>query len=374
MAKRANGEGSVYQRKSDGKWVGSLSLPDGKRKIFYGKKQAEVIKKLQAALHEFQQGMLVLAPQEPLKTYLERWLEDVHRPAIRVSSYVKYRKLLKNYLIPGLGHIALQKVTPQQVQFFYSSLLKRGLAPKTVKDVHGVLHKALETAVSWNLVARNVCDVVSPPRVPEAETIVLTLPQARALLAQVREHRLEPLLMLALTTAMRRGELLALRWSCINFEERSLQVKRTVDFIPRFGFVETEPKSKKGRRNILLAGFVTEALQAHRLHQAELRQHLGMTWIEKDLVFTNGHGDYFSPNTLLKIFGRILKQTGLPHVRFHDLRHSAATILLAMGVHPKIVQEILGHSQISMTFDRYAHMLPSMQEDVPGKWDEMFRS
>ncbi len=373
MSKRANGEGSIYQRKSDGKWVGSLTLPDGKRKVFYGKKQADVVKKVNAALHDLQQGTLVVAPQEPLRHYLERWLEDAHKPAIRLSTYVKYRKLLNSYIIPGLGHIALQKLTPQQVQFFYASKLRQGLAPKTVSCIHGLLHKALDTAVKWNLVARNVCDVVSPPRVAKTEKVVLTMPQVHTLLAHVREHRLEALLTVALTTGMRRGEILALRWQDVNLEEPSIQVRRTVDFIPRYGFIESETKTEKSRRKILLAGFVAEALQRHRLRQEQLREQLEDGWVDKDLVFPNGWGDYLSPNSLLKVFGRILKEAGLPHMRFHDLRHSAATILLGMGIHPKIVQEMLGHSQITMTLDTYSHVLPSMQGEATRKWDEEFQ-
>lgn len=374
MSKRANGEGSIYQRKSDGKWVGSIVQPDGKRKVFYGKKRSEVYQKVNAALNQLQQGTFVNAKTQPLKEYLENWLEEVHKPTIRLSSYVKYRKLLNNHILPGLGHIPLQKLTPQQVQVFYSSKLKKGLSPKMINSIHGVLHKALDNAVKWNLVTRNVCDAVSPPRIPKKEKQILTKEQAQALLVHVKEHRLEALLTLVITTGMRRGEILALRWADINFAERSVQVKRTVDYIPKHGFVETEPKTNKGRRKIMLAVFVVEVLINHQLQQEEQRAKVGAAWIDKDLVFTNTWGDYFSPNTLLKVFGRVLAEAGLPHIRFHDLRHSAATLLLGMRVHPKIVQEILGHSQITMTLDTYSHALPSMQDEVTGRWDDEFGS
>ncbi len=147
----------------------------------------------------------------------------MQKPTIRTSSYVKYRKVIYTYIIPAVGKVQLQKLTPQRVQSLYTSKLREGLAPKTVQSIHGVLHKALDNAVKWNLVARNICDVVSPPRVPQTEKKVLTMQQARLLLDHVRKHRLEVLLTVALTTGMRRCEILALRWSDIHLEEGNIR-------------------------------------------------------------------------------------------------------------------------------------------------------
>jgi len=372
MGKRANGEGSVYRRKSDGRWVGSLSLPDGTRKVFYGKKQSEVIAKLDEAANDLRRGMLAIGSNTTLQEYLENWLENVHKPTIRLSTYLNYRKLLKNYLVPGLGKVKIHRLTPQQVQGFYSQKISQGLAPKTVNNIHGVLHKALDNAVKWNILARNVCDAVTPPRIPRKEKNVLAKQQAHTLLEEVRAHRLEALLTLAITTGMREGELLALHWQDINFEDCSLQVKRAVSYLKGYGYVESEPKTAKGRRMIKLPVFVVDILMRHKVQQEEQRREVGDAWIEKDLVFTNAQGYFYSASTLRKVFRRFLVSIGLPHMRFHDLRHSAATILLIMGVHPKIVQEILGHSQITMTLDVYSHALPSKQEDVTKQWDSEF--
>jgi len=372
MGKRANGEGSVYRRKSDGRWVGSLSLPDGTRKVFYGKKQSEVIAKLDEAANDLRRGMLAVGSNTTLQEYLENWLENVHKPTIRLSTYLNYRKLLKNYLVPGLGKVKIHRLTPQQVQVFYSQKMSDGLAPKTVNNIHGVLHKALDNAVKWNILPRNVCDAVTPPRIPRKEKNVLTREQAHTLLDEVRTHRLEALLTLAITTGMREGELLALHWQDINFEDRSLQVKRAVSYLKEYGYVESEPKTAKSRRMIKLPVFVVDILKRHKAQQEEQRRQVGSAWIEKDLLFTNAQGYFYSPSTLRKVFRRFLVSIDLPHMRFHDLRHSAATILLAMKVHPKVVQEILGHSQIAMTLDVYSHALPSMQEDVTKQWDSEF--
>ncbi len=372
MRKRANGEGSVYRRKSDGRWVGSLSLPDGTRKVFYGKKQSEVIAKLDEAANDLRRGMLAVGSNTTLQEYLENWLENVHKPTIRLSTYLNYRKLLKNYLVPGLGKVKIHRLTPQQVQGFYSQKMSQGLAPKTVNNIHGVLHKALDNAVKWNILPRNVCDAVTPPRIPRKEKNVLTKQQAHTLLEEVKAHRLEALLTLAITTGMREGELLALHWQDMNFEDCSLQVKRAVSYLKGYGYIESEPKTAKGRRMIKLPVFVVAILRRHKTQQEEHRREVGRAWIEKDLMFTNAQGYFYSASTLRKVFRRFLVSIGLPHMRFHDLRHSAATILLAMNVHPKVVQEILGHSQIAMTLDVYSHALPSMQEEVTKQWDSEF--
>jgi len=371
---RGHHEGSIYRRESDGRWVGSISLEDGKRKYIYGKTRKEVYDKLQKALMEQQQGTLPTGPKQTIKQYLEYWLEEVHKPTIRLSSYVKYHRLIHIHILPALGHVPLQKLAPQQVQSFYKQKSDEVLSPKMVHSIHGVLHKALENAVRWKLVSRNVCDLVSPPRLVKREIQPLTADQARRLIKAARGHRLEAVLVMAITTGMRRGELLALRWQDIDFEHQSLHVRRTVDFFAGYGgYIETEPKTVKGRRMIALPPFVIEVLRHHRVVQLEVRLKAGTAWEEHDLVFTGLRGNYLNPRYILKLFAQVLKDADLPHLRFHDLRHSAATLLLGMGVHPKVVQEILGHSQIGMTMDTYSHVLPSMQREAMEKWSDVFR-
>ncbi len=367
--RRANGEGSVFQRRDDGRWVMQIWIGD-RYKQTYVKSQKEGIQALKKAQQELEQGTLATGPQQTVKQYLEYWLEEVHKPTIRLSSYVKYRKLIYGYIIPALGNIKLQKLTPQHVQSLYRQKAKDGLMPKTITSIHGVLHKALDNAVRWSLVSRNVCDLVSPPRIVKPDIAPLTMEQAKNLLEVVRGHRLETLLTMALTTGMRRGELLALRWSDVNFEEGTVLVKHTVDYIARYGYVENEAKTKAGRRMIILPSFVLDMLKQHRVQQLELRLKVGDSWQNLDLVFTGLHGGYFNPRYMPKLFNKVLTEAGLRHIRFHDLRHSTATLLLSMGVNIKMVQEILGHSDIIVTLGTYGHLLPSMHEEAMSKWDD----
>ena len=372
MARRGHGEGSIYQRK-DGRWVASISLEHRQRKSFYGETRKEVQEKLRVALHEQKQGLLATGPQQTVKQYLEQWLEQVHKPAIREGSYVTYHSVLNKHVYPAIGHIPLQKLTPQQLQALYASVTEKGLSAKTVHVIHAILHKALDHAIKWGLIARNVCDSVSLPRKTRHQIQPLTGEQCQKLLQVAQGHKFEGLLTLAIATGMRRGELLALRWQDVDLERKTLQVRRTVDQLPHRGYVENDPKTVRGTRQIVLPEFVITALQKQQEYQKELQRKAGNKWQDHDLVFSNDYGEYVSPKYLWSKFKALLKEAKLPNIRFHDLRHSAATLLLTMGVHLKVVQELLGHSQISMTLDIYSHVLPSMQQEAMSKLDGIFK-
>jgi integrase len=369
--RRARGEGSVFQRK-DGRWVMQIWLGD-RYKQTYVKSQKEGVEKLRKAQRELEQGTLATGPQQTVEQFLVYWLEEAHKPTIRVSTYVKYRKLIHSYILPVLGNFKLQKLAPQHLVSLYRQKEKDGLKPKTINSIHGVLHIALDTAVKWSLVSYNVCDKVSPPRIVKPEIKPLTMEQAQRLLEAVRGHRLDALLTMALTTGMRRGELLALRWLDVDLDSGNVQVKRTVDYIAKYGYVENEPKTATGKRTIMLPSFAIDLLKQHRVQQLEQRLKAGADWQDMNLVFTGLHGGYLNPRYMPKLFDKVLVQAGLPHIRFHDLRHSAATLLLSMKVPVKMVQEMLGHSEISMTLGIYGHVLPAMQKEVTDMWDEKFK-
>jgi integrase len=369
------GFGSTYRRGSDGRYVAKYKAEGTKSgyKEEYARTEEEAWAKLEKAWLDHKQGILATGPNQKLGDYLEQWLEDVHKPTIGLSSYVKYRSILDNHIKPKLGMRQIRQVTPQHIQTFYAGLIKSGLSSSMVQCMHALLHKAFDNAVLWNLVARNVCDTVAPPRLTTKEIQPLSADQAHILLDAARAQRLETLLILVLATGMRHGELRGLRWRDIQFEEKSLQVRRTTGYIPGHGFVEREPKTAKGRRRIILPDFVIEQLKKHRIQQGEMRQNAGDKWQERDLVFCTSSGGFIHQKSTMRMFRSILAKAGLPlETRMHDLRHSAATIFLSMGIHPKIVQELLGHSQISMTMDTYSHVLPSMQQEAMNRWNAAF--
>ncbi len=383
MAKRTNkseqnrhpkGEGSVFQRK-DGRWIAQVTLEDGRQKQLYARSEKEAWGKLHEAMREVEQGTILPDRDQRLSQYLDHWLEQIERPTLKVGSYKRYRSILDNHLIPALGHLQMRKLRVEHLDRFYAKKQADGLAPKTIHLMHNVLHQALETAVKRHYISRNVCDDAVLPRIPRREIHPLSKEQAGRLLQVAKGHRLETLIALAITTGMRRGELLALTWDDIDLAEGRVQIRRTVNrYGADVGYVVSEPKTTKGRRSIVLPSFVRDLLQQHLLRQKEIKAQAGEMWQENGLVFASNIGTFFHPNRLLEEFNQLLAEAGLPHLRFHDLRHSAATILLSMGVHPKIVQEILGHSDISMTLDTYSHVLPTLQHEAMAKIDQAFGS
>ncbi len=379
MAKgrRGNGEGTIAKR-PNGTYEAKITLEGGKRKTFYGKTRKEVQEKLKVALREQQQGTLVTAPQQKLEDFLQQWLEDTQKHSIRPRSFERYEEIVRLHIVPVLGRVQLQKLTPQQVQSFYTKKMKEGYKAITVASFHNVLHKALDTAVKWNLVAKNVCDVVARPRAEKFEFQPLTVEQIRKLLEVTKGHYMEALFKLALATGMRRGELMGLKWQDIDFNTNTLQVRRILTRVPSKmegkGFVESEPKTKKSRRSVVIASFALEALREHRWRQLDAIKKAGPLWQHHDYVFCTSIGTHINPTTdMLEPLNELLEKAGLPHIRFHDLRHSAASLLMSQGVHPKVVQELLGHSTIGMTMDVYSHVLPSMQQDAITKLNDILK-
>jgi integrase len=352
--RRGHHEGSVYFDASRNRWVAAISISPGKRKKFYFEKKQDALKKKNEALRELERGTLATGTQSKL----------------RIGTYINYKKLI-GYVAVDLGDVWLQKLTPQRVQAFYAKKLEEGLSSKVVHDIHGVLHLALKNAVRWGMVSRNVCDLVTPPRIVSREVVPLSVEQARTLMKHVRGHRLEVLLTVAVVTGMRRGELLALRWSDIDFDHGRLLVLHLVDFLAGYGYVEGRPKTAAGRRVISFPAFLLDMLKHHQVQQLALRK-ASDNWEDRDLVFPNLRGGYLHPNHMGEQFRKILKEAGLPHIHFHDLRHSAASILLCMGVNVKVIQELLGHSDISITLRTYSHLLPSLQQEVVKTWNDVF--
>jgi integrase len=377
--RRARGEGSLHRR-NDGRWAGSFLTEEGKRVTVYGKSQQEALEKLRKSQYDYQQGLLATGPRQTPAHYLEHWLEEVHKPAIKLTTYAKYRRVIDRHILPELGHLQLKKLTPEHLERLYAKKTREGLSASMVRHIHVILHEALEQATRKRYLAQNVSDLVGDlPRIKRREAKIITREQAQRLIAAAKGTQLEAIVILAITTGMRHGEIIGLCWYDINDEERYLSVRRTVTRLSgvkdRFQgrFEVTSPKTEGGQRTIMLADIALRALQEQRLRQQEARVKAGEKWQEHGLVFANTQGGYLNPDYLLDQFHRLLEHAGLPRMRLHDLRHSAATILLGKGTHPKLVQELLGHSSIDITMDIYSHVLPSMQHDMMEKWDDFLR-
>jgi integrase len=366
-----NGDGSIYQRESDKRWVGSF-IVDGKRKYVYAKNAKEVREKLRKAQQAHEQGTLVSASRQSVKDYLKHWL-GIHGPTIKASTWATYGYNLNANIIPTLGHIPLQKLTPDQIQKCYTGLAEEGLKASSIRFIHTILKSALADAIEWGKLARNPCSKVKLPRIEKHDIMPLTQEQTQVLLQYIRGHKLECLVSLALATGMRQGELLALHWHDIDFEQKVVQIRRTLSYIPKKGLSEEEPKTAKSRRSITLTAFAIDALKQHRTAQVEARLQSCARWQDKDLVFCNGQGGYIWHMNMETAFKRLLQEAGLPARRFHDLRHTAAVALIIKGVHPKVIQEILGHSSIVITMDIYGHVFPSMQRDAMAHMDDFLR-
>ncbi len=371
MAKRGQGEGSI-SRTADGRWWARITLPAGKRKAFYGKTRQEVAQKLASALRDHQKGLPIVPERQTVGQFLSAWLETA-RPTVRPRTIGRYEELVRLHAVPTLGAVKLARLNAQDLQGLYAEKLQEGLSPTSVLQLHRVLHRAFKQAVRWGLVATNVTEAVDPPRKEHTEYRTLNPEEARHFLAVASGDRFEALYVLALSTGLRQGELLALRWRDIDLEGRSLHVVVTLQRTGK-GLTFSDPKTGKSRRRVTLTGAAIDALRRHRIAQVQERLKAGPLWEENDLVFPNEIGGPMDAGNLLyRSFKPLLKRSGLPRIRFHDLRHSAATLLLSKGIHPKIVSEMLGHSQIGITMDLYSHVLPNMQLEASAAMDAILQ-
>lgn len=371
--RRGHGEGSIFKRK-DGLWVTRVTIGrDARGKVkkltTYHKTRKEAKEALIKALGDRQRGLPIDPSRQTVADFLIRWLEDSVKGSTRPRTYECYAGVINRHIIPAVGSLRLSKLSPQRLQRLYREKQETGLT-RTVQLIHAVLHRALSQALKWGLVPRNVSDAVDRPRVARKEMQVLTPDQLNCLLEAARNDALHALYVMAVTTGLRQGELLALKWSDINLDIGTLQVQRQLQWLKGAASF-TEPKSAKSRRSLVLPEMTIASLKKHRVRQNEARLAMGSVWHDNDLIFCSSIGTALNQSNLTKRFHALLAKAGLTRIRFHDLRHTAATLLLQKGVHPKIVQEMLGHSQISLTLDTYSHVLPAMKREAATKMDEI---
>jgi integrase len=362
--KRGNNEGTISHR-ADGRWMARVMLADGTRKAFYAKTRQEVAQLLKAALRDLDSGLPLVGERETVGSYLESWLQATEH-SVRPRTWKRRGEFVRLHIVPALGKVALAKLTALQVQALYAQKLHEGLSSTTVHHLHTVFHRALKAALRLGLLQRNVLEMLDPPRITHHEMATLSADQARRLLIAARGDRFEALYVLALSTGMRQGELLALKWQDVELEAATLRVRATLQYTPA-GFVFAEPKTAKSRRIVALPKTAVDALRRRRAQQATERTGAGD---DLNLVFPNTAGHPMDGKDLLRHrFRPLLQKAGLPPIRFHDLRHTAATLLLERGINPKIVSEMLGHADISITLGIYSHVTPHMQQQAAAAMD-----
>lgn len=376
MAKRREkGDGSIYQRASDKKWVAYAKIEGGKKKYVYGNTKAEASKKLKVLQRNIEDKTLVIAKAETVEAYLRYWL-DIHSEKIKETTKIGYRTSI-NSCLPHIGLIKLTKLTGEHLQKMYATLNKDH-KESTLHNLHTILKTAFKDAIRWRRLTHNPCDDIDAPTVQHEERPFLNAEQAKMLLKAARSTDIECFLTMALTTGMRRGEMLGLRWADIDLEQKFLSIQRTASFLNststnKYIVVETSTKTKASKRSIRLTDFLISVLKTHKKKQLEMRLQAGQGWANKNLVFCGAQGEHFTVNMLTTHYKKLLHECGLPQLHIHDLRHSAATLLASMGVPAKIIQEILGHSSVTVTQNLYGHVIEGMQEDAMGKMDDLFR-
>lgn len=360
--RRGHNEGSIKQR-ADGLWEARVSLPVGKRKSLYGKTRRVAQDKLRAALRDLDAGLDLGTCRQTVAAFLDRWLEDVVRPAKAPKTAATYADIVRLHLKPGLGRHELAKLTPQHVAALLKAKTDAGLSPRMVHHVRAVLRCALNQALRWGLVGRNVAALVEPPRQVRSEVQPLTPAEARDLLAAVEGDRMAVLFRVALTLGLRQGEVLGLRWEDIDLDRRALKVRRALQRIDG-KLTLKEPKTEKSRRTLTLPPSLVAALRAHKVRQLEERLLAGDRWQDHGLAFPSTIGTPTDARNVIRSWHRVQAANGLPRRSFHSTRHAAASLMLAEGVPVKVVQEVLGHSLLSTTADIYGHLFPEAFEQA----------
>jgi integrase len=379
--KRGHGEGTIDQR-PEGCWRGRLMVgykPDGKpdRRVVYEKTRAECQRKLDELRQRAGSGLLGDAARErdSVAGHLERWLSTT-RSNVRPKTHKRYGEIVRLHLVPGLGRHRLSALRPDHVQQLYEAKMASGLAPRTVHHCHAVLHRAIEQAVRWGYVPRNVCDAVAPPSVPYRELEPPKPDQLGQLMdaAHAAGDRLAALWTVAIYSGCRQGELLGLQWRDVDLGTGRLSVRRSLESarggVPEYG----EAKTDKSRRTLTLPPEASAALRAHRDRQNFERQRLSEGWSDYGLVFTTVIGTPLDQRNVIRFFKAALKRAGLPQtIRFHDLRHAAATLMLASGVDQKTAASRLGHSTIRLTMDLYTHAVQALDVDAAERMQRLLR-
>jgi len=368
--KRAHNEGSIYQR-SNGKWRAQVSV-DGRRLSFTAKTKQEGLTWIHETRNQVGNGLTFEAADTRLNEFLLEWLKAVSLSSTK-STHLTYTWTTRRRITPYIGNVKLMDLRPDRIQRFYHHLQEKGVSNHAVHVTHKTLRAAMNHAVKLGLLAKNPCSGTIPPKPEQVEMKFYDDQQVKILLktALAIGDRFHPLYYIAIHTGMRISELLGLKWEDIDWNLKTLKVKRQIKHFKGESYTFTEVKSRSGIRTIRLGQQALEVLKEHKKEQKFLISSVGEDWVDLDLVFPSNIGTPVTGSNLRRAFRRLLKASGLPKIRFHDLRHTAASLMLNHGIPVLIVSKRLGHSKPSITIDVYGHLIPSQQEEAAQLMDNL---
>ena len=364
--RRGRNQGSIIKRGN--RYRAFLYVPGGRiSKSFSTKTDA------QSWLNEMSfkrdKGLMIASSRMPLKSYLLDWLE-IHSTQLKPASERRYRQIARDYVYPFIGKKLLCDLTVFDVERLYQKLLADDVSVRNVRYVHSLLHRSLKDAQKRGIVGYNAAHGARQPKLTQKEMIILDEDQVMRFFIGVKGHRLEALFHLAIKTGMRQGEIFGLKWSDIDWLRGRVRVQRQAQRVKGQGKLFVPPKTKAGRRSIPIGSEMLLLLRKHREKQVVTKIFSGQDWHELNLVFPTRNGKPLSESNLLKEYKMLLEACGLPKLRFHDLRHTAASIMLNRGIPPFVVSRILGHSKPSTTMDIYGHLIPIMHEGIGDQMDD----
>lgn len=368
-ARNSSGDSTIY-RDDAGRWHGyvSMGLKDNgrrDRRHVSGARRGDVVTKVRELEQKRDAGTGTAAGRATtVMTWLQHYLDVIAARKVRPSTLVRYRQLVRHQLGPKLGHHRLNRLQPEHLEAAYGELLEGGLSPSSVLQAHRVLSRALKIAMQRGKVARNVATLVDAPSMRREEVESLTTGETRRVLAAAASMRNGARWSVALALGLRQGEALGLRWEDVNLDTARLSVRTALQRQPGKGLVLVEPKSRAGRRTVALPDRLRDALRQHRAVQLEDRLAAGSEWRDHGLLFCQVNGKPVDPRSDHRAWRKLLATAGVRQARLHDARHTAATLLLTQGVSARVVMEILGHSQISLTLGTYSHVATEVAEDA----------
>jgi len=371
MAKRrGNNEGTIFQI-SSGKWRAQVSV-QGKRLSFYGQTRKECQDWIKETSRKIDDGLTYKGSKTTLKQFILEWL-TMKSTTLEPETLKQYKHFALDYIIPELGNIILINLRADQIQTMYNLYIENGIGLRSIEYTHSVFRGCLNHAVKLNILSKNPTDGADPPKPKPEEIIVLNENQIQSFMITVQSLQPEhyALYKLALTTGMRKGEILGLKWEDFDWDRRTLTIKRQLKKESNKGFYFSSPKSKAGIRTIKLGEGIITTLRNHYRLKIQQRPEFRPEWREVELVFSREDGSPIRYRWFYKGYKKLLKTAGLPEMTFHGLRHTAATQMLVNGIDILTVSKRLGHSKPSVTLDTYGHMIPGPQDKAAALMDEI---